>query len=174
MEDHFTEPFEPYEGTDDAADTFDYGYDPEPETDKPGGQILWGRVAALGAGILIAFLLGRMTGGGDTGISKADLEAANAKADAAQVQIDDLQQQLDEAIAANETPDNSGDNSNSGDGSTEEKAQTYVVKSGDTLRLIAQDFYDDPELADLIADANGITDPTTLHVGQELKIPPKP
>lgn len=54
-------------------------------------------------------------------------------------------------------------------------SQTYVVQSGDTLFSIASAFASDPSqiesLANAIAVANGITDPSTIQVGQELIIP---
>ena len=46
---------------------------------------------------------------------------------------------------------------------------TYVVKAGDTLITIAQDIDRD---VDALAAYNNISDPTTIYVGQELKIPP--
>ncbi len=48
---------------------------------------------------------------------------------------------------------------------------TYVVAEGDTLYAIALRF--GVELEAIIA-ANGLSDPNDIHVGQELKIPPKP
>jgi len=44
----------------------------------------------------------------------------------------------------------------------------YTVKSGDTLAGIASDFKVD---MNKIADANGLTSPYALDVGQQLKIP---
>ena len=46
--------------------------------------------------------------------------------------------------------------------------QTYKVKTGDTLVGIAAKFGTTPKA---IATLNGITDPTSLHAGQVLKIP---
>ena len=46
--------------------------------------------------------------------------------------------------------------------------QTYKVKAGDTLVGIAAKFGTTPKA---IATLNGITDPTSLHAGQILKIP---
>jgi nucleoid-associated protein YgaU len=45
------------------------------------------------------------------------------------------------------------------------------VKPGDTLRDLAVRFYGDVDLAQLIAEANGIDDTSQLRIGQELKIP---
>lgn len=48
---------------------------------------------------------------------------------------------------------------------------TYTVKSGDTLSGIATKFYGDSSKWTLIAQANGIKDPTKLKIGQVLQIP---
>jgi len=53
-------------------------------------------------------------------------------------------------------------------------ARIYKVKSGDTLSGIAQRFYGDGSLFDLIAAANGIADPNSIPVGQTLTIPDLP
>jgi nucleoid-associated protein YgaU len=52
--------------------------------------------------------------------------------------------------------------------------RTYIVKPGDTLRGIAEKVYGDVTLVDLITQANHITDPTLVHQGTKLIIPPKP
>lgn len=178
MEEDSTKPFQPYESatTDDA---FDYGYD-EPEPRRPGSDIIWGRVAILGALVLLAFLIGRTTGGG---VSQAEFDQAKATAAEASDQVDELQQQvvaLQEQVNAEDTSgtgtqgDGSGDGNSNDGGGTAGQPETYVVESGDTLQSIAEQFYGDVSLDYLIADANDITDPTSLHVGQELTIPPKP
>lgn len=60
-------------------------------------------------------------------------------------------------------------------GTPEPQEQTYIVQSGDTLLIIAQQFApagtDPTTFANTIAAANGITDPSSLQVGQELTIP---
>ena len=50
-------------------------------------------------------------------------------------------------------------------------AQSYTVVSGDTLSKIAKQFYGDAGAYLKIADANGIDDPNSIQVGQELTIP---
>lgn len=47
----------------------------------------------------------------------------------------------------------------------------YVVKSGDNLSKISKNFYGNPNQYTKIAQANGISDPDKIRVGQELKIP---
>lgn len=49
--------------------------------------------------------------------------------------------------------------------------KTYVVKSGDTLSKIAKEFYGDANKYMDIANANNISNPDKIDVGQELKIP---
>ncbi|GAB4531793.1 MAG: hypothetical protein Kow0063_11490 [Anaerolineae bacterium] len=52
--------------------------------------------------------------------------------------------------------------------------QTYVVKPGDTLGAIARQFYGNAARYTLIAEANNITDPRRIWVGQVLTIPSLP
>ena len=47
----------------------------------------------------------------------------------------------------------------------------YVVKSGDNLSKISKNFYGNPNEYSKIAQANGISNPDKITVGQELKIP---
>lgn len=47
----------------------------------------------------------------------------------------------------------------------------YTVQDGDTLGIIASKVYGDADAWMTIADANGIVDPSSLYVGQELVIP---
>ena len=54
------------------------------------------------------------------------------------------------------------------------EARTYTVKPGDTLGAIARTMYGNPAKYPLIADANHITDPRRIWVGQVLTIPPLP
>jgi Tfp pilus assembly protein FimV len=57
----------------------------------------------------------------------------------------------------------------------EPEQRTYIVQSGDSLFLIAGQFappgVDPADFANSIQQANGITDPSALQVGQELIIP---
>lgn len=47
----------------------------------------------------------------------------------------------------------------------------YVVKSGDNLSKISKSFYGNANEYTKIAQANGISDPDKIRIGQELKIP---
>lgn len=53
-------------------------------------------------------------------------------------------------------------------------ARTYVIKAGDTLGAIARDMYGSAAKYTIIAEANNITDPRRIWVGQVLTIPPLP
>lgn len=50
---------------------------------------------------------------------------------------------------------------------------TYTVKEHDTLRSIAQQFYNNPDYSAYIETANEMDDPNDIKVGQELKMPTK-
>lgn len=49
--------------------------------------------------------------------------------------------------------------------------QPYTIKSGDNLSHIAKRFYADAGKYTAIAEANSISDPNLIRVGQELKLP---
>ena len=48
---------------------------------------------------------------------------------------------------------------------------TYIVQSGDTLSIISKKIYGDDKHVQALCDANGITNPDFLYVGQELTLP---
>lgn len=160
MGDRITQPFEPYE----PEHSYDWDY-AEDDNERP-PRVLWGRVAILGGALLLAFLLGRTTA--PEGISQEEFDALRRTRAELEAEVERLQAQpvVTPTPAATTTAE----------GSPEPVAEgeTYEVKSGDTLRGIAERFYGDPTLDDLIAEANDITDPTQLRVGQVLTIPPKP
>jgi hypothetical protein len=168
MDDGRTEPFEPYQ----PETSYDWDYEEEPPR---GGtpKILWGRIVAIFAVLVFGFLIGRLTGGGDEGVSQEKYAAATKR-------VNTLEQQLAAALASNDNPPPDDTASPPADDATptptppQGKTRTYIVEPGDTLRGIAEHFYDDASLDDFIAEANGITDATQLSVGAELTIPPKP
>jgi nucleoid-associated protein YgaU len=47
----------------------------------------------------------------------------------------------------------------------------YVVKSGDNLSNISKSFYGNPNEYNKIVQANSLSDPDKIKVGQQLKIP---
>jgi LysM repeat protein len=189
-DDHFTEPFQPYEpAVREETDVLGYDYDSGPDPDRPRGEVLWGRVGILGAIVLFAFVLGRCSGGGsDTGIAQSDLDAVKATLTEAQAEITDLQQQLNDALAANSSPagdgekggnDNGNGTGNNGDGEVAAPTDVgptspYTIQSGDTFSTLAEKFYKNTAYSDWIAEANPDVDPGALQVGQVIQIPDNP
>jgi hypothetical protein len=176
MGDRMTETFEPYR----PDSSYDLEYDDEPQPGRP-GRVLWGRVAILGVALLIAFLIGRATGGGDTGVSRSQFQEVVAERDDLETEVADLREDL--AAAEEPTPPPASASPGAGAAAEDEATdpegeteggETYTVEEGDTLASIAEDKYGDASLDDFLAEANGITDPLSLAVGQELIIPPKP
>ena len=171
-----TEPLEPYEPAE--AHDAEWEYDQEQEREP---RILWGRVAALGAMLLLAFFLGRMTK--SAGVPEADLTKAEAKVTALEQENEDLRSEVAAAEAAAETAEQPTAGTATGTGAEEdttdgaatetEKAagMNYTVESGDTLTTIAEEFYGDPSLDDFLAEYNEITDPSALAVGQTIFLP---
>ncbi|MFP5299136.1 MAG: LysM peptidoglycan-binding domain-containing protein [Actinomycetota bacterium] len=178
-----TEPLEPYQplSTRDSYDEdYDWEYDDDPAPRRRPMKVLWGRVAVLGAALIAMFLFGRMTAGGgdDAALTEArdritTLEESNASL---QTELEATQTELDKAqteLAAGATaPETTATEETASD--TEITGEIYVVRSGDTLTTIAERFYNDASLDDYLAEVNNITDPTALHVGQELIIPDNP
>jgi nucleoid-associated protein YgaU len=178
MKEHMSESLDPYEPPE--AD-YEWDYDEEPaRRDTP--KVLWGRVAILGAGIIVAFLVGRMTAGG--GVPEADLaraerqaEDARAEAAAAEQRANDLQGQLDAAqadAAAGTDADADADTDQDADAPPAEDVEIHVVAAGETLTTISEEYYGDTGYADYIAEYNGIEDPSLVSAGTELQIPPEP
>lgn len=174
-----SEVIDPYEPPEDPA--YDWEYDDEPAY-RRGPRVLWGRLVVLGVVLLVAFLIGRATGGG--GIPQEDFDAARAERNDAQTQVQDLQQEvsqleqqnsalqteLEQAQAEEDTTETTGEE----DTAEEPAGEPYVIEEGDTLRDIAIEFYGDATLDDYIAEANGITDPSLISTGTEITIPPDP
>lgn len=159
MGDRITERFEPQE----PEPTYDWDFDSER---RGGPKVLWGRVIALAALLIVAFALGRATaGGGDSGeLDDAEETIADLRAE---------NESLREQLATQPEPATSPAPDETTGDTTGDEGETYTVEKDDTLRLIAQDFYGDPSLDDCIARANDISDPTQLSVGTELTIPPE-
>ena len=161
MSEPLTEPYEPRN----TNESYDWDY----EDERRGPKILWGRVAALGLALIVAFLLGRFTAGGD---GDSDQVAA-LRQELTETQ-DDLQAARDELAAQDEptaTPSPTAEQTPADTEGEEATGTTYTVRPNDTLRDIAERYYQDVTLDDCIAEANGITDPLSIRPGQELDIP---
>ena len=161
-----TESFEAYEPE-------SYEWDYEEAADRP-PRVLWGRILALGVLLLLAFWLGRQSapsGGSDS----AALAAARQELAEAQEELRDLEAQVEAGAVADPTPKPETEPTpEETEAAPTGEEQTYIVKSGDSLAAIALRFYGDSTLADVIADANDIQDPSEIRPGDELVIPPDP
>lgn len=93
-----------------------------------------------------------------------ELAAVQKERDDLAAERDNLSRQLEEALAAAQAP------------TTPEApaAQTYTVKTGDSLWSIAAKFYGDGGMYTLLISQNKLKDPNHLEKGQVLVIPPKP
>lgn len=135
---------------------------------EPRVRILWGRLIALAVALVIAFLVGRATAGGGRGISAAQYSKVKSDLAAARAEL------AARSPAPTTTPSVSSSPSPSASSTPGAQGTTYIVKPGDTLRGIAVKFYGDVTLVNLIVQANHISDPTLVHQGTKLIIPPKP
>ncbi len=163
-----TRPFEPYEENPDEEDL-------EPPL-RP--RVLWGRIVALVIVLLLAFLLGRLTGSGG-GISSSAYDRVKSQLDAARAATGSLQSKLDKATAkaGHQAPGSAPAAAPSPSPSPSASGgapSSYTVKPGDTINSIAEKVYGDVGLGNAILRANNITDPSTLSVGDVLTIPPQP
>lgn len=164
-------------------------------------KVLWGRVAALAATIIAAYLLGRVTA--PDGVPAESLVRAETELAATQQRVTELETRLAETTSpesgrtvpapveqgaeepTSATEEGAGDAPATGagippdegaeaPGSRPDSVETYVVREGDSLNTIAREFYGDASLVGLIAEANHITARGKIRVGQKLDLPPKP
>ncbi len=169
------------------------GWEAEEYEAAAGPNVLWGRVVALAALVLIAFFLGRWSAAG--GPDESDLQALRAELQEVSAENETLENELaaqallleeqtaaaatddqaatdDEAAAENEAAEEDGvDGNGATDPVGEDEGLAYKVQPGDTLRAIARRFCGDVELGDMIGAKNNIKDPTALKAGQLLKLP---
>ena len=156
----------------DAADpnaSYDWDFEDD-EKLREGPRLLWGRILALLVALLLAFFLGRSTA--PTGSSSEVEDDLRAEVAGLESELDALRSQ--QATVASEEPASPAPSESAAGGEAGADAETYIVKPGDTLNTIAEDVYGDVGLGDELGEANGITDPEQLRVGDELEIPPEP
>src|SRR2546421_5000076 len=172
---------------DDRVEAFEiepsYSEDPFPR----GPRVVWGRVAALGGGLILFFLIGHWTAGG--GGSSQQVTTLQRQVDQDRTTIQQLQQSLaavSQSPSTNPSAATTPGTTTAPDTSTtptptptapatSSNGQTYKVKAGDTLGSIAAKFYGrtNHDLVALIEQANGMVD-ATIRPGQSLTIPPAP
>ena len=158
-----------------ASDEPDPTYDWDDEPPSP--KLLWGRVIALAAVLILAFLLGRATAPDD---SAEEVDQLQAQLEEAGARISSLEDERDFGATATETPpgdesptettspDDGAGGGDGGGGGGEDIVKNYTVKTGDTYNEIADQFFGDPSLGSCIADAN---DDETLIVGETINVP---
>lgn len=170
MSDHETESFTPYEPQ--TSYDWDYGEEPPPERGDGGGpnNVLWGRLIALGALVLIVFFIGRWSA--PDGADPDDVRKLRGRYERALDEVEELKAELTQPTIA-PTPSPSitvGEQTDEAEDETFD-GETYIVQSGDTIREIAERYCGDPTKYEVIAEFNGLDDPTLISVGLELKIP---
>lgn len=184
MPEPMPQPLDPYEPQ--TA----YEWDDEEEVPEDRLNILWGRVAIFGASLLVAFLLGLWMA--PNGIPESQVTSLKGEVSDLKNENEDLTKQLaaaEDAAAAAEVPSDAADatgdaatgaetTTDAGDTATTDDtmtpAQIYVVRPGDSLTSISEDFYGTTEYGDYLAELNGISDPEALQVGAELTVPEEP
>ena len=162
MSDRETESFTPYEPQ--TQYDWDYG-DEQPK----GNNILWGRLVALGAVLLITFFLGRASA--PDGVDPARVTAVQDDLEEANDTIEELEAALNAQPV--ETPEPTETVIVEDDPAEDETfdGKIYVVQSGDRMTTIAERFCGDAGEAQTIAEFNGLSDPSLIRPGQELRIP---
>jgi nucleoid-associated protein YgaU len=156
-----------------------------PETSEepaPRLRVLWGRFVALAFVIAMSFFAGWLVR--LPTVDAARLRALEADLAEANARIEDLESAgrlaseptpaPEEALRGEDNVDEQPEKETVGDKQVDPSSETYVVRAGDTLQGIADRFYEEPALADVIAEANGIEDPALIHAGLELEIPERP
>jgi nucleoid-associated protein YgaU len=159
---------------------------PPEAMEEPGPRlrVFWGRIAALAFAIVLSFFAGWFAAPRD--VDAARVRALEADLVDARDRIDDLESTAAAETDAVPAPDEGGVEQETPSPQAEDdepvaeepaeqgSIETYVVQPGDTLQGIADQFYADPTLDNLIAEANGIDDPALIHSGLELEIPERP
>lgn len=133
-----------------------------------GSRVLWGRVVALIALIGWAFVLGRCSA--PSGVPTEELRRVNQELTRTKAELQEAQEQQ---ASPSPSPSPQAATSPGPTPSPSPTSQTHIVKSGETLRGISLKYYKTPNLANLIAETNNV-EASSLRVGQELTIPPKP
>ena len=151
--------------------------EPAPPPRGPQANVLWGRVATAVAVVVMAFGLGRCTAGDGSEAQVADLEAQVSDLQSTNGQLRSQVQSLDEQLAEAPAPAPTSTEPAPTPTATTVPGEgapggTWTVQSGDTFYEIALRVYDDPDMRQEIAAANGLSTDATLQVGQVLRLPP--
>jgi LysM repeat protein len=134
-------------------------------SDRPVWQAILIGILAIA---FAAIVLTRVTDGGSSGVSHGPGPSVIASAAATGAAASPGVSTAGPSGALDPTPGSDASAGPSDPSASAVATQTYKVKTGDTLVGIAAKFGTTPKA---IATLNGITDPTSLHAGQVLKIP---
>ena len=174
MSQRFTNPVEASEASEaDAQGDWD-------DSEEAPLHVFWGRLAVLLLALLLAFAVGRITA--PEGIAPETVDRLRAEVSDLRAGTERLEDELATAQAEAQSPPDEqpqeqepqAEDQGQGEATATTGEETYVVKPGDTLGSIAQRFYEDAAFADVIAEANGLSDPSLLRPGTELVIPKRP
>ena len=149
------------------------------EEDDGGPKLLWGRVLALFAVLLVAFLIGRASAPDDSAqLAELQEDLADARE-----QIEAFQEQTIPPIATDTPPDTNEDEDDveptdtptdeetdeeTDDGEGEVEGKSYTVKDGDNYYKISEKQFGDPAGGPCIEEAN---DGEGLDPGETITIP---
>jgi LysM repeat protein len=159
-----------------------------------GPRILWGRVAALSAGLIFFFLIGRITAGGGSSADVTRLQNQHSQdlqtisqLQASLAAIQATQSAPAPGIGQGGTPSTPAPTTSASAAPTTAPGgataspgaattKTYIVKAGDTLSSIEAKFYGRTghDLTTLIMQANQLTSAAAITPNQKLIIPPLP
>jgi nucleoid-associated protein YgaU len=171
MSDHLSDP-PPYQPPPPEEDFYEW----ENEEEGPRPTLLWTRIVALVAGLLLVFFLGRITAGGDDGGNENELATLRQENSQLEAQVSDLQADLEAERSETEpepteSPDPGGGGSEGEEDTTTEAVDTYTVQAGQGFQQIAEDAMGDFGFAECIAEFNGLTLESTILPGDKLDIP---
>ena len=168
MGDHLSDP-PPYEPPPEEEDLYEW----EAEAERGRPSIIWGRAIALIVVLLLAFLGGRLTAGGDDGAEEATLQSLREENLQLEDELDQTRQELEAAQQTPEPEQTPAGGGGGGQDDTTAQSETYEVQAGQGFQQIAEDALGDIGLAECIAEANGLTLESTITPGMTLEIPPR-
>ena len=165
MSDHLSDP-PPYEPPSEEEGLYEW----ETEEEGAGPSILWGRVIAIVAGLVLVFFAGRLTAGGGGEVDQTRLDSLTQEKAQLEDEVAQLQSDLEAAEAPETAPPTESPAGDEGAGG-EAETERYEVQAGDSFQLIAESQYGDIGLAECVAEANDLTIESVIVPGDVLELP---